>query len=785
MRLFYCLILCFTLQSLSSSALAQPLALLPYPQQLELRPGHFVFAQSLKVNTPAGHSELTDAVGQFIRQNNLGTMSEFDTVKGADLILKLNTADSPTPQQQEKYSLEINSNQILLKASHHIGILRGLQTLQQLIQRQSGQSLVPNLKIEDEPRFSWRGLLLDPARRFIPLADIKRQLDLMAAVKLNVLHLHLTDDQGWRFESKRFPKLQRIGGKDGYYTQQQLADLVLYAKERAIRIVPEIDLPGHTTALGLAYPELMTAPAPDTAELHWGVHPAVLDPSKEQVYRFLQQLLTEVAQVFPDPYLHIGGDEVLPDRWQQNPDVQRFMRQHQLADAGALQAYFNRRVEQLLKPLGKTMIGWDEVLDDELADSVVVQSWRGTESLYQAAAAGHPAILSTGFYLDQPQSASYHYRNEPLPEPVAAPKKKELNHWSGWNFQFERKRGSAVTGTLYLAQLNSGGQRAFIQFPDKVLIEADQLQQQGTKLHFQFDSWMGPVRARLQLSQALQGDFIVGNAPYPVTGQALALQQQNTLPLNFASPLTQDAKQRVLGGEIALWGELITPDLLDIRLWPNGFAVAERLWSAKNKTDEQDFYQRLELVQLWARAVVGLKDQQQQLQGFKQLIPVAYVSALQTVAETLEPAHYYHRLHEKSVAGLYHQQAPLNQLVDFLPAEHQVMRRFEQDVALWLRQKKPEQHKALQQQLQRWQQAALSLAEVRDAAAKPLFTQIHDLCQAGLVLTDRIAKAQKISQLQAHQLQQQLEQSEQIQQEMIIALHRAISTLVQAAELQN
>ena len=780
MRLFYALTLYFLLQLLPSPLWAQQVALLPYPKQLDIKQGHFVLTQSFKVYIALDQPELKALIGHFVRQNNLGALAMVATAKGADLVIQIRNSTT-SALQQEAYSLDVSSGQILLQANHSIGVLRGLQTLQQLIQRQSGQHLIPNLTIEDEPRFSWRGLLLDPARRFIPLADIKRQLDLMAAVKLNVLHLHLTDDQGWRFESKRFPKLHLIGGKDGYYTQQQLAELVLYAQERGIRIVPEIDMPGHTTALGLAYPELMTAPAPDTAELHWGVHPAVLDPSKEEVYRFLHQLLTEVAQVFPEPYLHIGGDEVLPDLWLQNPDVQGFMQHQQLADAGALQAYFNRRVEQLLKPLGKTMIGWDEVLDDQLANSVVVQSWRGTESLYQAAAAGHPAILSTGFYLDQPQSASYHYRNEPLPEPVAAPMAKELQHWSSWNFQFERKRGSAVSGSLYLLQLNSGKQRVLIQFPDKALIEAKILQQQGAQLNVKFDSWMGPIEAKLQLNQQLQGDFIVGNAPYPATGQAVAIQLQKDLPLHFASPLTEEAKQQVLGGEIALWGELITPDIVDIRLWPNGFAVAERLWSAKNKTDEQDFYKRLGLVQLWARDVLGLKDQHQQVEGFKHLITQPYLSDLQVVAETLEPAHYYHRLHEKSVAGLYHQLAPLNQLVDFLPAEHQAMRHFEQQLALWLVEKKPDQLKALQHQLQRWHQAAQSLTKAPQIAATPVFAQVAQLCQAGLDLLSGTPPTPTKQQ----EITLQLDKAKNIQQEMIIALHRAISALLQATKQQN
>ncbi|MBU0914317.1 MAG: beta-N-acetylhexosaminidase [Gammaproteobacteria bacterium] len=780
MRSLYCLILSLLLQSLLlSSAWAQSLPIVPYPTQLELRQGNFVFDRQFKVQLPAGHPELNIQVERFIQQSTINTALNFEASNRAHLVIQLNAADTTTAQQEEAYKLEVNSNQIQLSANHATGVLRGLQTLQQLIQRQSVQTVIPNLSIEDQPRFSWRGLLLDPARRFLPLADIKRQLDLMAAVKLNVLHLHLTDDQGWRFESKIFPKLHQTGGKDGYYTQDELRELVLYAKERGIRVVPEIDLPGHTTALGLAYPQLMTAPAPTTAEIHWGVHAAVLDPSNEQVYSFLQQLLAEVAQVFPDPYLHIGGDEVLPDRWLENPAVQAFMRQQQLPDAGALQAYFNRRVEQLLKPLGKTMIGWDEVLDDQLPNSVVVQSWRGTESLFQAAEAGHPAILSTGFYLDQPQTAAYHYRNDPLPDAVIAPQTKEIKSWSGWSFQFERKRGAAVTGTLYLVQLKSGAVRGFIQFPGKVLIEATTLHQQGKHIHFQFDSWMGPVLARLQLSEAVQGEFVVGNAPYQIIGQAFA--SQTALPIQFAKNLSNKAKQQVLGGEIALWGELITPDIIDIRLWPNGFTVAERLWSAQSKMDEQDLYQRLEHLQLWAQNFIGLKSQQQQIQGLKQLLPAAYLDDFLTLTETLEPAHYYHRLHEKSVAGLYHQQAPLNHLVDFLPAEHQAMRRFEQDVTLWLEQKKPEQLKRLQQQLQRWQKAAKALSTAPDIAATPLFMQTAQLCQAGLDLSASIATQHKLLLAERQKIERQLDKAEAIQQELIIALHRAIAALLQAS----
>ena len=780
MRLVYGLTLWVVLQL--QPVLAQPLPLLPYPKQLELKQGHFVFGPSFKVQLPEGQTSLKPLVEQFIKRNSINTVVDFTPTTDADLVIHLLVSDKARASQQEAYQLQISSHQIRLSASHHIGALRGLQSLQQLIQRQSAKFSLPNLNIEDEPRFRWRGLLLDPARRFLPLADIKRQLDLMASVKLNVLHLHLTDDQGWRFESKIFPKLHQIGGKDGYYTQGELRSLVLYAKERGIRVVPEIDLPGHTTALGLAYPDLMAPPAPLTIETHWGVHKAVLDPSKPQLYNFLAVLLGEVAQIFPDPYLHIGGDEVLPDLWLQNPDIRAFMQQQQLPDAGALQAYFNRRVEQILKPLGKTMIGWDEVLDDHLPHSVVVQSWRGTESLFQAAAAGHPAILSTGFYLDQPQTAAYHYRNDPLPQVVVAPQEKEIHSWSHWTVQFERKRGGAVTADLYLVYLKSGSTRAFLQFPGKLLIEATELQQQEAMVEFNFDSWMGPVFARLQLTETVQGEFVVGNAPYQVRGKAQALEHNTALPLKFAKNLDDAAKQLVLGGEIALWGELITPELIDIRLWPNAFAVAERLWSAADQKDEQDFYQRMTAIQQWARRYVGLKDHEQQVLGLKQLLPESYLAALNTVAETLEPAHYYHRLHEKSVAGLYHRQAPLNQLVDFLPAEHQKMRQFEHNTELWLQQKTPAQLNTLQQQLRLWQDAAQALSTAPETTSTPIFSQVAALSASGLELLDSIATGKKLSANDRQKIEHQLQKARAIEQELIIALHRPIAALLDASQ---
>ena len=193
----------------------------------------------------------------------------------------------------------------------------------------------------------WRGLLLDSARHFIPLPDIKRQIDGMAAAKLNVLHWHLTDDQGWRFTSKRYPKLTQLASDGLFYTPEQMREIVRYAAERGIRVVPEIDMPGHASAIAVAYPELMSAPGPYAMERHWGVLKPVLDPTKEATYTFADAMVSELAAIFPDPYLHIGGDEVDDSQWKANAAIQRFMRDNKLADSHALQAYFNRKLETI------------------------------------------------------------------------------------------------------------------------------------------------------------------------------------------------------------------------------------------------------------------------------------------------------------------------------------------------------------------------------------------------------------------------------------------------------
>ena len=276
----------------------------------------------------------------------------------------------------------------------------------------------PQLLFEDQPRFSWRGLMIDVSRHFIPLDVLKRNLDGMAAVKLNVFHWHLSDDQGFRVESQKFPKLQELGSDGLYYTQAEVRDLIAYAHDRGIRVVPEFDMPGHSTAWFVGYPELASAPGPYQIERKWGVFDPAMDPTQERTYKFLDTFIGEMAKLFPDQYFHIGGDEVNGKQWDANPNIQAFMRAHGMKNNQDLQAYFNTRVQKIVSKHGKTMVGWDEILRPDLPKDIVVQSWRGQDSLAAAAKLGYRGLLSFGYYVDLNWPASRHYAVDPISAPA-------------------------------------------------------------------------------------------------------------------------------------------------------------------------------------------------------------------------------------------------------------------------------------------------------------------------------------------------------------------------------
>lgn len=316
--------------------------------------------------------------------------------------------------EDESYVLEVSSVGATLTAPTPLGTMHGLQTFLQLVDVSSDGFAAPAVTVQDKPRFPWRGLMIDVARHFVPLDVLHRNLDGLEAVKMNVFHLHLTDNQGFRVESKKFPKLHEMGSDGLYYTQDEVRDLIAYARDRGIRVVPEFEMPGHSTAIFVGYPEIASGPGSYQIERRWGVMDPAMDPTNEQTYKFLDQLIGEMAKLFPDQFFHIGGDEVNGKQWDANPKIQEYMRAHGIKNNQALQAYFSKRLQPIVAKHGKSMIGWDEILDPSLPKDITIQSWRGQASLAAAAKQGYRGLLSNGYYLDLGWSAARHYASDPL-----------------------------------------------------------------------------------------------------------------------------------------------------------------------------------------------------------------------------------------------------------------------------------------------------------------------------------------------------------------------------------
>jgi hexosaminidase len=327
------------------------------------------------------------------------------------------TAPSAPIQQlgeDESYHLTVTPQSVSLTAPNPLGILHGLQTFLQLVTSSPQGFVLPAVVIDDQPRFPWRGLMLDTGRHFMPLDTVRQTLDGMEAVKLNVFHWHLSEDQGFRVESKTFPLLQEKGSDGLYYTQDEIRGILAYARDRGIRVVPEFDMPGHAGSWFVGYPELASGKGPYHIERKWGIFNPAMDPTQESTYTFLDRFFAEMTALFPDAYFHIGGDECNGKEWDANSRIQQFKRDHDLKDNAALQAYFTSRVQKLVTKRRKITVGWDEVLQPDTPHDVVIQSWRGPDSLADAARRGYRGLLSWGYYLDLNQPAAQHYSVDPL-----------------------------------------------------------------------------------------------------------------------------------------------------------------------------------------------------------------------------------------------------------------------------------------------------------------------------------------------------------------------------------
>jgi hexosaminidase len=405
-----------------------PLHLMPWPANVKTGSGQLLVQNAFSVGL-RGDSDphLRRAVEIFLsdlRHQTGSTAIDFsinNDPANAQLSISSDHASKEVQElgEDESYKLEITSAHADLKAPTTLGVMRGLQTFLQLVELTPQGFAAPAVVIEDQPRFPWRGLMIDSGRHFMPIEVIKRNLDGMAAVKLNVFHWHLSENQGFRIESKKFPKLQEMGSDGLYYTQEQVRDVIAYARDRGIRVIPEFDMPGHSTAWFVGYPDLASGPGPYSIERKWGVFDPAMDPTRESTYKFLDEFIGEMAKLFPDQFFHIGGDEVNGKQWDANQKIQDYMRAHNLKNNADLQAYFNTRIQKIVAKHGKTMEGWDEILRPDLPKSIVIQSWRGQQSLADAARQGYRGLLSSGYYLDLNQPTWMHYGVDPFADGAA------------------------------------------------------------------------------------------------------------------------------------------------------------------------------------------------------------------------------------------------------------------------------------------------------------------------------------------------------------------------------
>jgi hexosaminidase len=413
-----------------SSALA-PLALMPLPSSITRGEGAFTVTpagggpSSFTYNYGQTHDARLEAavrralirLGRTCGGEVLRSTIDHPAPSNASLLINVVAPGEPvqTLDEDESYELHVTSQSATLAAANDLGAMHGLETLLQLATTEQGACVLPAVTIRDVPRFRWRGFMLDVSRHFEPVGAVERALDGMAAAKLNVFHWHLSDDQGFRAESKKFPRLTEVSSEGDFYTQDQLREVVAYARARGIRVVPEFDMPGHGSSWIMAYPELAPAKPIKTLPVVYGMPTAVLDPTRKSTYKFINTLVDEMGRIFPDAYFHIGGDEVQGEAWTADPQIAAFMKKQGYAKPAQLQAYFNQQLQEILKKHDKKMIGWDEILDPALPKTIVIQSWRGEASLSDGARQGYQGILSAPYYLDGQKTSAQMYLADPIP----------------------------------------------------------------------------------------------------------------------------------------------------------------------------------------------------------------------------------------------------------------------------------------------------------------------------------------------------------------------------------
>jgi len=682
------------------------ITLMPLPSELELGSGAFIINTDLGVSvTGTANLKIEKALDRFY--SRLGDISgnEIEKKEGEQLLIdykKIN-GEYPSLKDDESYSLQISDSQIQLSANSDTGILYGLESLLQLAKLENETWVFPELELKDNPRFPWRGIMIDAARHWVSKETILRNLDAMAAVKMNVLHWHLTEYQGFRVESKRYPKLHEMGSQGNFYSQEDIEEVVAYAADRGIRVVPEFDVPGHTTAWFVGHPELASAPGPYILDSVFGILDPVMDPTRDEVYDFLDGFIGEMAELFPDDYLHIGGDEVKPKQWEESLDIQNFMKENNIADPHELQAYFNIRLQKILAKHGKQMMGWDEIIHPDLPkDGIAVQSWRSHKLLWDAARLGNKAVLSSGYYLDHKRPASFHYSVDPMQITGAVTIEIDSTNWKGYECTLY-VQGTEIDGHLYLFG-EGENLRGVMNFMETAS-DFSNVQVQGETLTFSAEASVGTVNYELTTkADSINGKASIALFKIDIKGKRTGgsdMPDGESLPkLEKIEPLTAEQEKNILGGEACMWSEMVDNRTVDSRIWPRAAAVAEKLWSPQVLTSNvDDMYRRL-MVLDDGLAKMGIKHKESGPEIVENIVQEPYQEPLQNLVDVLQEDEFFNRM------LIYHPQlyttTPLDRIVDAAPPESYVAYTFNKDVDAWLETGDSRAKERIQGQLTTW-----------------------------------------------------------------------------------
>ena len=523
------------------------IGIIPKPLFQELDKGVFIMDEKVFLVSNPEISEVSDYFKTYLEEHY---QIEFDTQKGAKkIIFTINNAIA----NEEGYELKIEEENIFIESKNTKGAFYAVQSLLQLLPLPSSSDLIKIacIKIKDEPQFKYRGMHLDVGRHFFSIDFIKKYIDLMARLKMNTFHWHLTEDQGWRIEIKKYPKLQEIGayrketlighyndqphqfdGKPygGFYTQEQIKEVVAYAKTRQVTIIPEIGMPGHSQAAIAAYPALGCTGEQVEVATKWGVFDEVYCP-KESTFKFLEDVIDEVVALFPGKYIHIGGDEAPKTNWKNCAHCQKLIKKEGLKDEHGLQSYFIARMEKYINSKGKQIIGWDEILEGGLAPNATVMSWRGTSGAVQAAKEGHDVILTPGShcYFDHYQSEN---ENEPLAIGGFLPLEK-VYHFNPIPEELTDKEATYVLGAqgnVWTEYMKTEKQVEYMAFPRAVALSEVLWSSPENKNYSDFIHRLEQYQKRLD-----QLDVNYANHIYSVNGKLTHLSDRITYELHTTS----------------------------------------------------------------------------------------------------------------------------------------------------------------------------------------------------------------------------------------------------------